>query len=57
MTPAARVAAAIEILDAILAAQNVEGLFAASANGRTLVRSETDPHDLAAIVDYYGYHA
>ena len=32
-------------------------LFAASANGRTLVRSETDPHDLAAIVDYYGYPA
>jgi DNA-binding response OmpR family regulator len=32
-------------------------LFAASANARTLVRSETDPQDLAAIVEYYGCHA
>lgn len=31
-------------------------LFAASPNARTLVRSETDPGDLAAIVEYYGGH-
>jgi len=32
-------------------------LFATSANARTLVRSETDPRDLTAIVEYYGCHA